>query len=58
MKRRNTADGDKEELPQEEQSPKEISKEVNGKIRKYHFLKTVTSVEELDKIGFKVIKNR
>jgi hypothetical protein len=58
MKRRNTAvpDEEEEEGPQEEvqQPPREITKNVKGDIRKYNFLKTVKSMEELDKFRFQV----
>jgi hypothetical protein len=64
MKRRNTADEDnKEELLQEEEEeqeppPRKMSRRVKGgQIRKYYFLETVKSLEEMDKIRFKVIKN-
>jgi hypothetical protein len=59
MKRRNIAVADEEEEeegPQGEvqQLPRNITENVRGEIRKYDFLKTVKSFEELDKFRFKV----
>jgi hypothetical protein len=34
--------------------PKKLTKKIGGKIRKYDFLKTVKSMDELDKFRFKV----
>jgi hypothetical protein len=58
MKRRNTADGNKEEVPQEEQPPRKMSRTVKGQIKEYYFLKTVKSIEEMNEIRFKVKKNK
>jgi hypothetical protein len=36
--------------------PKKIAYKIRGQIREYYFLKTVNSVDELDKIRFKVMQ--
>jgi hypothetical protein len=58
MKRRNSADEDEEEAQEEEkeQPPRKMTRNIRGQIREYHFLKTVKSVDELDKLRFKVTK--
>jgi hypothetical protein len=40
------------------QPPNEITKIIMGQTRKYHYLESVKSVEELDKLRFKVITNQ
>jgi hypothetical protein len=47
------------EVPQKH-SPKKITYKIRGQqqLREYHFLKTVKSMEELDKFRFKVCKNK
>jgi hypothetical protein len=49
-KQQNVADENEEE----EGPPKIMTKNVRGQIRKYYFLKTVQSLEELDKLTFEV----
>jgi hypothetical protein len=51
MKRQQNVVGENEEA---EEPPKIITKNVKGEIRKYNFLTTVKSLEELDKLRFKV----
>jgi hypothetical protein len=63
MKRRNTADDEykEKEVPQEElqqEQPPGKSKTFKGQTKEYYFMKTVKSFEELDKIRFKVMKNK
>jgi hypothetical protein len=41
--------------PDEQQPPRKITKNIRGLIREYHFLKTVESMEELDKFRFSVM---
>jgi hypothetical protein len=47
--------GDEEEYTQLE-PPRNITKNIKGDLRKYHFLKTVKSLEEMDKLRFEVKK--
>jgi hypothetical protein len=42
----------------EHQPPKKIYKNVKGQIRKYHYLKTMKSMEDLDKFRFMVINEK
>jgi hypothetical protein len=42
--------------PQIEPPPGTVEKKILGKIKEYHFLKTVNSVDELDKFRFQVIR--
>jgi hypothetical protein len=58
MKRRNTDDEDKEEVPQQEDQEQQPGKSrtVKGQIREYYFLKTVKSIEEMNEIRFKVMQ--
>jgi hypothetical protein len=46
-------DGDEED-EDEQQPAKMMTRIVNGKIRKYNIVKTVKSMDELDKYRFKV----
>jgi hypothetical protein len=57
MKRKNVNDMDEEEEQQQQQGqpPRKITKNHRGQIRKYIFLKTVKSMEELDNLRFKVL---
>jgi hypothetical protein len=58
MKRRNSAvDEDEEEAQEEEkeQPPRKMTRNIGGQKREYHFLKTVNSMEELEKFRFEVI---
>jgi hypothetical protein len=61
MKKRNVED-EEQESPQQQQDvqpPKrKINKKVLGKIRKYYYVKTVKSMEELEKFRFKVKKKK
>jgi hypothetical protein len=52
--RRNADGGEDDKVPQQQQPPKKISKNINGRIKKYNFLKTVKSLEELDNFRLKV----
>jgi hypothetical protein len=48
-------DGEEEEEErQEQQPPRNITKNIHGQIRKYSFLNTVKSLEELDNLRLKV----
>jgi hypothetical protein len=44
---------EKEEVPQKH-PPKKMAYKIRGQMREYHFLKTVKSMDELDKFRFKV----
>jgi hypothetical protein len=45
------------EVPQNQKHlPKKMKYNIRGQIREYHFLKTVKSMEDLDKFRFKVRK--
>jgi ribosomal protein S28E/S33 len=46
-----------DESEDEVEPQREITKNVKGQIRKYDFLKTVQSLEELDQLRFKVCPN-
>ena len=52
-------DDEEEECPRQpnevQQPAKKISQIVKGQEREYHFVKTVKSVEDLDKFRFQVI---
>jgi hypothetical protein len=50
---RQNADEDEDE----KQPPRKMIKTVRGQERKYQFLKTVKSVDELDHIRFEVLEN-
>jgi hypothetical protein len=52
----NIVDDVNEEQPR--QPPNEITKIIMGQTRKYHYLESVKSIEELDKLRFKVITNQ
>jgi hypothetical protein len=41
-----------------QQPPKKITRKINGQIRKYNFMKTMKSLDELDKFRFKVIPKK
>jgi hypothetical protein len=49
---RGREDNEKEE---EQQPPRKITRSIRGRQKKYHYLDTVKSVEELDKLRLKVI---
>jgi hypothetical protein len=57
MKSQNSNDEDEKEVPQKHPQ-KKIAYKIRGHMREYHFLKTVKSMEELDKFRFKVIQKR
>jgi hypothetical protein len=52
----NDEDEDIGEEEQTEQPPSKITKYVMGKKRMYNYVKTVESMEELDKFRFKVMR--
>jgi hypothetical protein len=56
LKKRNDEEEQQQQSTSNEpqQPPRKITQFVDGQQREYHFMKTVKSLEELDKIRFQV----